>query len=55
MGNLGVRPDVIEKCLNHVEQNRMKRIYQRQELRNEMTEAWSSLGVHLGSLSKNQP
>ena len=26
MGRLGVRPDVIEKCLNHVEQNRLMRI-----------------------------
>lgn len=51
MGNLGVRPDVIEKCLNHVEQNRMKRIYQRQELRNEMEAAWTTLGVHLNILT----
>ena len=32
MGELGVRPDVIERCLNHVEHNRVKRIYQRQQL-----------------------
>lgn len=51
MGNLGIRPDVIEKCLNHVEQNRMKRIYQRQELRPEMTHAWSLLGSHLEALT----
>ena len=50
MGNLGVRPDVIEKCLNHVEQNRMKRIYQRQTLRPEMLMAWEMLGEHLASL-----
>ena len=47
MGDLGVRPDVIEKCLNHVEQNRIKRIYQRQALRPEMLEAWRNLGSHL--------
>lgn len=47
MGELGVRPDVIEKCLNHVEQNKMKRIYQRQSLRHEMREAWKLLGEHL--------
>lgn len=51
MGNLGVRPDVIEKCLNHVEQNRLKRIYQRQTLRPEMREAWKALGEHLTLLS----
>jgi integrase len=56
MGNLGIRPDIIEKCLNHVEQNRMKRIYQRQELRNEMVAAWSALGNHLKeTLKKSQP
>lgn len=47
MGNLGIRPDVIEKCLNHVEQNRMQRIYQRQTLRPEMRNAWELLGKHL--------
>ena len=32
MGNLGIRPDVIELCLNHIEQNEMKRTYQHQKL-----------------------
>lgn len=50
MGSLGVRPDVIEKCLNHVEQNRMKRIYQRQELKAEQAEAWRILGGRLSEL-----
>lgn len=53
MGSLGVRPDVIEKCLNHVEQNRLVRIYQRQELRDEQREAWSLLGTHLSALISN--
>ena len=44
MGALGIRPDVIEKCLNHVEQNTLKRIYQRQELKAEQAEAWRLLG-----------
>lgn len=51
MGNLGVRPDVIEKCLNHVEQNKIKRIYQRQQLRPEMREAWNLLGEHIDCLA----
>lgn len=50
MGNLGVRPNVIEKCLNHVEQNKLIRIYQRQKLEAEQRAAWSLLGEHLGSL-----
>jgi hypothetical protein len=45
MGNLGVLPDVIEKCLNHVEQNKMKRIYQRQELKTEQAQAWCGYWV----------
>jgi integrase len=47
MGALGVRPDVIEKCLNHVEQNKLIRIYQRQKLQAEQAEAWRLLGERL--------
>jgi integrase len=47
MGALGVRPDVIERCLNHTEQNKIQRIYQRAELRPEMTEAWRLLGERI--------
>lgn len=47
MGVLGVRPDVIEKCLNHVQQNRLVRIYQRQKLEAEQAEAWRLLGERL--------
>lgn len=47
MGSLGVRPDVIEKCLNHVEQNKLIRIYQRQKLETEQAEAWQLLGEHI--------
>lgn len=52
MGALGVRPDVIEKCLNHVVQNRLVRIYQRQELRAEQREAWHLLGKRLELLTR---
>ncbi len=47
MGNLGVRPDVIEKCLNHVEQNKLIRTYQRQKLEVEQRAAWALLGDNL--------
>lgn len=47
MGNLGVRPDVIGKCLDHVEQNRLMRIYQRQKLEAEQRAAWKLLGERL--------
>jgi len=50
MGELGIRSDVIDRCQNHVEENRMKRIYQRQELKAEQKEAWNILGERLSLL-----
>ena len=50
MGDLGIAPDVIEKCLNHTEENKVKRIYQRQKLEVEQAEAWQVLGRHLALL-----
>lgn len=47
MGGLNVRPDVIEKCLNHIEQNKMVRTYQHQTLIPEQKEAWRLLGERL--------
>ena len=51
MGELGVMGDVIERCLNHVEQNKLKRIYQRHELKSEQREAWKLLGDRLSLLT----
>jgi integrase len=50
MGDLGIASDVIEKCLNHTEENKVKRIYQRQKLETEQAEAWQILGNYLDSL-----
>jgi len=47
MGELGIMGEVIERCLNHVEQNRLKRIYQRHELKDEQREAWRRIGDRL--------
>jgi integrase len=47
MGDLGVAPDVIEKCLNHTEENKIRRIYQRQKMESEQAEAWRVLGDRL--------
>jgi len=47
MGDLGIAPDVIEKCLNHTEENKVKRIYQRQKMESEQAEAWRVLGDRL--------
>lgn len=50
MGELGIIGEVIERCLNHVEQNKLKRIYQRHELKSEKYDAWEKLGMKLATL-----
>jgi len=47
MTALGVLPEVAERCLNHTEENKVKRTYQRHSYTNEMSEAWNRLGAHL--------
>lgn len=54
MAELGVLPDVVEKCLNHIEQAKIKRIYQRPQYEVPMREAWRLLGERL-ELLKNKP
>lgn len=54
MGNLGIRPDVIELCLNHIEQNEMKRTYQHQKLIAERVQAWNLLGERLALLTNDK-
>ncbi|ATG90160.1 integrase [Methylomonas koyamae] len=51
MGNLGVHGDVIEKCLNHAQENTLKRVYQHQALKTEQAEAWHVLGERLKLLT----
>jgi hypothetical protein len=52
MVQLGVLPEVAERCLNHTEQNKVKRIYQRHSYENEMREAWRLLGERLELLTR---
>ena len=52
MRSLGVDGDVIEQCLNHIEQNRMKRIYQRHQHETEKAKAWRLLGDRLELLTR---
>lgn len=49
----GVLPEVAERCLNHTEENKVKRIYQRHSYSNEMTKAWQILGLELEKLISN--
>lgn len=51
MGELGVAGETIERCLNHIEQNRIKRTYQRQRNEQAMAEAWRLLGERLALLT----
>lgn len=51
MGELGVLPNVIDKCQNHVEQNRVRATYQRQELLSERRAAFDLLGQRLALLA----
>lgn len=53
MGNLGIHGDVIEKCLNHTQENKLKRVYQHQELKAEQAEAWRILGERLALLTSD--
>lgn len=54
MAELGVLPDVIERCLNHTEQTKVKRIYQRPQYEAPMRQAWQLLSDRL-LLLKSQP
>lgn len=52
MSMLGVSPEVIDKCQNHKDQNRIKRIYQRYDYHKEKQAAWLVLGEYLEKISK---
>lgn len=52
MGSLKVQPHVIEKCLNHMEENRMVRTYQHAALLEEREEAFARLGAKIAELVK---
>jgi integrase len=54
MTKLGVIPEVAERCLNHTEENRVKRIYQRHSYEGEMREAWNRLGKQLELLTSDE-
>lgn len=50
MAELGALPDVVERCLNHTEEKKIKRIYQRAQYERSMRDAWNALGARLGHL-----
>lgn len=52
MAELGALSDVIEKCLNHTQENKMKRIYQLATYEEPMRDAWKIWGEKLSVLQK---
>ena len=52
MTALGVLPEVAEKCLNHTEESRVKRTYQRHSYEAEKRAAWRLLGDRLELLRR---
>ncbi len=53
MTALGVLPEVAEKCLNHAEEKRVKRTYQRHTYDEEKKEAWRRLGARIDLLTRD--
>ena len=50
MAEIGVASDIIKRCLNQSEDDKLKRIYQLYEFNDEKRQAWESLGAHLHEL-----
>lgn len=53
MTALGVLPEIAERCLNHTEENKMKRTYQRHSYETEKRSAWQLLGERLEILTSD--
>ena len=49
---LGISPEAVERCLNHTEQSKIKRIYQRASYSAEKKRAWQMLGDKLARLER---
>ena len=54
MAEMNVSPEVIERCLNHIEENKMKRIYQRATYESQMRDAWNIWGERLTQLDRSR-
>jgi len=54
MRAMGIDSDVIEKCLNHIKKETLKRIYQRPDLSTEMNAAWERLGQQLAAFGAGE-
>jgi hypothetical protein len=54
MTALGVLPDIADRCLNHMEQNKLRRIYMQHSYTQEKKDAWDLLGERLELLTNLQ-
>lgn len=50
--SLGFNTEVADRLIYHIEQDRLKRIYQRHDLEGDMREAWIALGERLDLLTR---
>lgn len=49
-GECGVRPEIIDKCLNHVIPDKIQRTYNRAQMRSAVRDAFETVGAHLSKL-----
>lgn len=54
MQQVGIKPEVIDRCQNHKEEKKIRRTYQRYNYAPEMKEAWELLGNRLESLTSGE-
>lgn len=50
MGELGISSEIIDRCQNHLEPNKIKRTYQRQKALEDRKNAFNLLGEHLSTI-----
>jgi integrase len=54
MGSLGIKPVVIDRCQNHIEESKVRKTYQLYTYDPEMKEAWNLLGARLEKLTSGE-
>ena len=52
MASLGISGDVIDACLNHMIESRMRRVYIRDRRKPDQARAFDALGAHLSRLQE---
>lgn len=55
LSRLGVAPHIAELCMNHLETETMRRVYDGHDYSEEMTNAWRKVGAHIASVRLGPP